>query len=181
MPGLSGRVGGGGFLLAIRAWCACYEVRMKADIKSSLPEIKASKSVKGSGIDTGNLKLACFYFNFWSSKPPGPPIKMFNLYTNDGPWALKHEFFDLQCLWSVLSSSVWARSRLSTSVQPPITNFPDNPALCSYKTFLRSGTLTRSESGFEASNLGNNPWLCMRFLRNSATWKGLMYPLVFAC
>ncbi len=44
--GLSVRTGGGGFLSAIRVWCAGYEDRMKADIKSSLPEVKASKSVK---------------------------------------------------------------------------------------------------------------------------------------
>ena len=46
LSGLSVRAGGGGFLPATRVWCAGYEDRMKADIKSSQPEVKASKSVK---------------------------------------------------------------------------------------------------------------------------------------
>ncbi len=63
--GLSYRAGGGGFLPAMRVWCAGYEVRMKADIK--------------------------------------------------------HELFDLL-----------VRTRLSTSVQPPIANFPDNPVFVGF-------------------------------------------------
>ncbi len=37
--GLSIRAGGGRFLSAIRVWCAGYEDRIKADIKSSQPEV----------------------------------------------------------------------------------------------------------------------------------------------
>ena len=74
--GLSVRAGGGGFLPAIRVWCAGYGDRMKADIKSSQPEVKASKSVERFQRYM-QLKFSMF------------------LYINDGPWALKHELFDL--------------------------------------------------------------------------------------
>ena len=46
ITGLSDRAGGGAFLPAIRVWCPGYEVRIKADIKSSQQEVKASKLVK---------------------------------------------------------------------------------------------------------------------------------------
>ncbi len=61
--GLSVRAGGGGFLPAIRVWCAGYEHRRKADIKSQ--KLKYQNRSNGSR-DAGNWNLACFYLNFWS-------------------------------------------------------------------------------------------------------------------
>ena len=92
---------------------------MKADIKSSQPEVKASKSVERFQ-RYRQLKFGMFlpqFFELPGALPPGPPIQMSSLYTNDGPF------------WPVMlmvGRSVLVRSRLSTSVQPPIANFPDN-------------------------------------------------------
>ncbi len=77
LPGLSVRAGGGGFLPAISVWCADYKDRMKADIKSSQPEVKASKSVKWLQ-RYRQLKLSMFLRKFLElpgALPPGPPFK----------------------------------------------------------------------------------------------------------
>ncbi len=70
---------------------------MKADIKSSQPEVKASKLVKRFP-RYRQMKLGMFlpqFFELLGASPPGPPIQMSSLYTNDGPWALIHELFEL--------------------------------------------------------------------------------------
>ena len=97
LTGLTDRAGGDGLLLAIKVWCAGYEVRMKADIKSSQPKVKASKSVKRFQ-RYRQLKFSVFLPQFLElpgALPPWSPIQMSNLYINDGPWALEHEPFDL--------------------------------------------------------------------------------------
>ncbi len=82
---------------AIRVWFAGYEDRMKADLKSSQPEVKESKSVKRFQ-RYRQLTFSMFLRTFLELCPPPPwtPIQMSNLYINDGKWALKHdELFDL--------------------------------------------------------------------------------------
>ena len=62
---------------AIRVWCAGYEDRMKADIKSSQPEVKASKSVKRLQ-RYRQLKFSMFLCKFMElpgALPPGPPFE----------------------------------------------------------------------------------------------------------
>ena len=77
MAGLSVRAGGGGFLPAVRVWCAGYEDRMKADIKSSQPKLRASKSVKRFQ-RYRQLKFSMFFPEFLErpgALPLGPPFK----------------------------------------------------------------------------------------------------------
>ncbi len=126
--GLSVRAGGGGFLPAIRVWCAGYEDRMTAGIKRSQPEVKASKSVKRFQ-RYRQFKFSMFLPKFLElpgGVAPWTPIEMSNLCVNNGPWAQAWTFWPVMFM---VSSSVWVHSRLLRSVQPPIANFPDNPVL----------------------------------------------------
>ena len=127
--GLSVRAGSGGFSPAIRVWHAGYGARMKADIKSSQPEVKASKSVKTV------LKIQALALH-------APWTPHWNVQGIDKGWHIGPLAWIFWPVMFMASSSMRVHSRLSMFVQPPFVRILFAPIYPhSYPWILLSGRL----------------------------------------